>query len=587
MAEIDFQLRRQVEDVSRMVLNLDRSIATVGQQVASVGQETQETRSEVAVLRADFLKFVREAELVANRQLAETRIGVLQDALDHEFGHHKIVRRTAVGVLQAFDIGLVSEETIGNVGAQLMVQTPRYWLAPVIVALAAWCGNDEDLCRRAVEEAFRRSPDRTSLFMALVLRRQGRGETSVRWLTHYLNAQDPSALGRDFAVILEAISQGAFGPAGLELAQGFLDRWQRQLVTDETVTDAQVNRWRSEVNAHVPPAPAQPVFPRLAAVSPQYVQLDRILAAATAHALLGAKYRAMMAETIPPADRLEDAVDDILDRLVDEYDEEELPLRRELLGHEAVIKHEGDKELAKRTLAEDAVALETRLDYLTIQTTSALNPDGIGVSRSTQRFAVASCQEWFTRAHALFTRDYRAARPGDVHAVFESTHNVIAKQFQLPRWVGSFNQPLEALEQSLSNHWQPAIDAFVNSLAFDKKKWILPAVVTGVAFIVLTACIGWPGALIALVGGGIWAAIVYNQSQAAAARQHEARALLDRARHDSIPQLRAARAELSDWEQAYLAADAQEPQTRALIAGLSTAVHTVTPYERRSVSPSA
>lgn len=584
MGDVDHVLRSQVSEMQRMMVNLDRGVSTVSQQVIVVGQEQKETRGELATLRAEFLKFVRQAELTANIQRAETRLGALQDQLEHQFGHHKVVRRTAVGVLQAFDIGLVSEETIKNIGEQLMVQTPRYWLAPVIVALAAWCGDDEELCRKAVEEAFRRSPSRTSLFMALVLRRQGRGPGAVRWLRHYLQAQDPNALGRDFAVILEAISQGAFGPAGLELAQGFLDRWRSQLLTDDSVTDAQVNRWRVEVSSHVPPPPAAPRFARLATVSPQYVQLDRVLAAAEAHTRVLAKYEAMMAEEIPPADRLEDAVDDILDRLVSEYDAEELPLRRELAFNEAVIAHHGDVEVSQRALAADAAALETTLDYLTIQTTSALNPTAIGVSRSTQRFAVASCHEWFARAHALFTRDYRAAVPPDVQAAFESSHNVVAKQFQLPRWVGSFRTPLDALEKSLSEHWEPHINTFVDGLAFDRRKWLWPVVSTLGALVVLVACMGWPGVFVALLGGGIWALVLHNQAQAAERRQEEAQALLDRARHDSITQLRAARAELTDWEHAYLAADAEEPATRHMIAGLATAAHAATPYERRTVA---
>ena len=181
--------------------------------------------------------------------------------------------------------------------------------------------------------------------------------------------------------------------------------------------------------------------------------------------------------------------------------------------------------------------------------------------------------------------DYRAAVPSQVDAAFESNHNVVARQFSLPRWVGSFNQPLEALERSLSDHWEPHINGFVNSLGFDKRKWILPAVATVVAAIALGACIGIGGVAIALVGGGIWAAVLYSQAQAAAKRQEEAREFLNRARHDSITQLRAARAELTDWEHAYQAADSQEAHARSLIAGLSTAVQAATPYERRSVTP--
>src|SRR5205814_3416103 len=132
------------------------------------------------------------------------------------------VRRSAVGILQAFDVGLISEQTAQTVSEQLMIQAPRYWLAPVLVALAAWSRDEQSLGERAVETAFQRSPAKTSLFMALVLRRQGRYDSAGRWLRHYLAAQDPTALGRDFAVILESIAQGAFGPAGLQLIQEFL-----------------------------------------------------------------------------------------------------------------------------------------------------------------------------------------------------------------------------------------------------------------------------------------------------------------------------------------------------------------------------
>ncbi len=585
MGDVDHQLRHQVSRVENMVVQLDQSLTVVGNQVAVVGQEQHETRTELAALRQDFYNFVRQAELAANIQRAETRVGALQGQVEHEFGHYKVVRRTAVGMLQAFDIGLVSQDSVRSVGEQLMVQTPRYWLAPVLVALAAWAGDDQGLCERAVLEAFRRSPGKTALFMALVLRRQDRHTSAVRWLKHYLAAQDPLRLGRDFAVILESISQGAFGPAGLELMRGYLDRWQEQLLGDETVQDAQVKRWRSEVNTHVA-APADANFPRLAAVSPQWPQLRQALSAAEAHASLIAKYGAMLVEESAPTERIEDAIDDILDRLVWEYDNEELPLQRELSFNEAVIRHAGDLEPAKRDAATTA-ALETTLDYLTIQSESALNPAAIGVSRSTQRMAVGACHEWFARAHAAFTRDYRMAMPPDVTATFGSAHNTGAQAFQLPPWSGSFTSPMHELEQSLAEHWdrhgQPYIDAF----AYDwRKKAILPGVAVLGALLILSFCLGWGAALLlSLLGAGIWAIILYSKYQTAQKQQAQARDYIARSKHDSITQLRAAGAELVDWNTRFATADRREADVRTMIADLAMAGNAVSPYERRVVAP--
>ncbi|MEN3608650.1 hypothetical protein AAH979_03805 [Plantactinospora sp. ZYX-F-223] len=586
MSEIDHHLRRQVNEVQHAVAALDHTLGLVNQQVYDIGNKQQESHDKLLELRDEFRRHVARTERIANLQRAETRVGALQGELEHQFGHHKVVRRTAVGMLQAFDVGLVSEETVREVGEQLMVQTPRYWLAPVLVALAAWAGDDQDLCGRAIEEAFRRSPDRTSLFMALVLRRQGRRASSVRWLRHYLAAQDPAALGRDFAVILEAISHGAFGPAGLELVRDFLDRCRRQLLSDESMQRAQVDRWRHELESLVGTVPAAARFPRLAEVSPQWPQMDTALVRAESHRSVVDKYTAMLAEEIVPNDRLEDAVDDILDRLVAEYDTEELPLRRELARSQAVIAHDGDLEAATRTVDAGSAALESTLDYLTIQTTAALDPAAIGVSRSTQRIAVSACHEWLGTAHAEFTRDYRLVVPSDVEAAFEGTHNPGAQAFQLPRWTGSFTRPLEDLERSLVDHWDRHGKPYIDGFAFNwGKALVLPIAVLSAVLLVFGVCgsIGF-GLLAAVLGGGIWALVLYSQSQAAQRRQSEAAELIARARQDSLAQLRGAHAELTDWTSQFKAADGTEAQVRTLIAELASAGQTVSPYERRTVA---
>ncbi len=575
------QILRQLNNVQNMVVQLNQGVIQVSGQVAQVEQRAAETDDRLQDLVGKFEDFVQRHERLAYVQRAETRIGVVEAQLEHQFGHHNVVRRFATGVLQGFDVGLVSEETVRSVSEQLMVQNPRYWLAPVLVALGAWAADDPELCERAVQEGFRRSPGRTSLFMALVLRRQGRREASVRWLRQYLIVQDPNALGRDFAVILECIAQGAFGPAGLELVQERLEAWREQLLGDEGKQQAQVNRWRAEVDSHAGPSSTHR-YPRLANVSPQWPQMDRALSCAQAHGSLITRYQALVAEERTVEDRLEDAVDDILDRLVREYDNEELPLRREHALNQAIIRNGGDLAASNRDLATDLAALETTLDYLTIQTESALNPAKIGVSRSTQRIAVSACHEWFGRAHATFSRDYRVGLPADVQAVFETSHNKAGIAFNLPRWVGSFTTPIDQLERSLAEHWDRTTKPFLDSFAFDwRKQSIAPAVATAIALVVLIACAGPIGALLALFGGGIWFLVLYTRSQAAAKRQQAARELVAQGKHDSITQLRAAGAELTDWSGAFRTADGMEPAVRTLIADLATAGNAAAPYERR------
>jgi len=581
MSDIDHTLRRKVDEVQGLVIRVEQSVGQVGLQVAHVGQRAEEVNDRLQQLTKAFETYVLQAEKTANVQRSETRIGVVEGQLEHQFGHYKVVRRVAVGMMQGFDLGLVSDETLRDVGEQLMIETPRYWLAPMLVALRAWLADEQDVCERAIEEAFRRSPSRTSLFMALMLRRQRRAESSLRWLRHYLAALDPNSLGREFAVILESVSQGAFGPAGVAIVQERLDVWRAQLSSDESREQAQVARWRAEMERHVGPT-SQPRYPRLSAVSPQWPQMDQALSRAAAHDSLITKYSALAAEEPLPQERLEDQVDDILDRLVTGYDQEELPLRRELAQHHAVIRHAGDLSAAQRDLDTDLLALDKTLDYLTIQSESALNPEKLGVTRATQRMAISSCHAWFGQAHAAYSRDYRAALPSNVEAVFETNHNLLGKVFHLPRWVGSFTQPIEELERSLAEHWDRAARPFIDSLAY---KWGKNVIAPIAVVAVLLTCAGTQKlgaiAVVALAVGGVWGLVLWYQSQNAARAQQEAKDKLELAKLDSLQQLRGAGAEVTDWSSVFRQADTREPAVRALIADLALAGNAASPHERR------
>ncbi|MEU2656009.1 hypothetical protein ABZ615_11855 [Streptomyces sp. NPDC007325] len=585
MNDIDHTLRREVRQLSGLVTRIDQSIAAVSVQVDGVQAAQQDTRDSLQRLRDEFQAFAATMKLSDALQRSETRIGVLNDRLDHEFGHHKVVRRTTVGLLQAFDTGLVSEEVVRAVGDELMIQTPRYWLAPALVALAAWSSDDRELCERAVTEAFRRSPGRTSLLFALVLRRQNRQTAAVRWLRHYLRSQDPAALGREFAVILESVAQGAFGPAGRELLRTVLDTWRTTLLLDEEVGRAQLQRWWTEVDRHRG-KPAAADFPELAGLSPQWPVLEEVLGAAEAHGALLATYTALTSEETGPTGRLEDLVDDILDRLVGEYDDDELPLRRELAYNEAVISHGGDTVQARAAADADAGALEERLDYLTVQTAAALSPAGIGVSRATQRLAVGSCHGWFREAHTDFTQGYRSRIPATVEAAFTFSRNFGAQAFGLPRWTGRFTDPMEDLERSLIAHWDTHARPFVAGLV---PHWsgvvALPAAVLLIVLMISVPIHPVGGVVAALIVGGIWSLFLARGQRGARERQRYARNVLDSAQQESLVQLRAAGAELVDYESRFQRADAQEQAVRDMIDGLSDTGAGASPFEARVVRP--
>ena len=239
-------ITRQLDEIqSAMATRSD--VDQVSSMVTEVSGTLRSTQDQLAELQRQFAEYVQQARRTAAVQRAETKLGTLKADLEREYGHYKVVRRSSIGLLQAFDIGNVSESTAGPASEELMIQTPRYWLAPALVALAAWSRDDEDVAKRSVAEAYGRNQAKTALFFALVLRREHRDAESVRWLRHYFASCDPHNLTREFAVILEAASQGQFGPPGTDLVRTQLHTWTKELRTSQDLVKEQVNKWVQEL----------------------------------------------------------------------------------------------------------------------------------------------------------------------------------------------------------------------------------------------------------------------------------------------------------------------------------------------------
>ena len=92
-----------------------------------------------------------------------------------------------------------------------MISTPGYWLAPCLVALAAWINDQPELAEKAIKEGIKRNDEKTSLFFALICRRADRKEACLKWTQRYLANQDEENLDRKTIIVLDAFASGLFG----------------------------------------------------------------------------------------------------------------------------------------------------------------------------------------------------------------------------------------------------------------------------------------------------------------------------------------------------------------------------------------
>ncbi|MCF6389347.1 hypothetical protein L2K20_20425 [Mycobacterium sp. MBM] len=556
------------DSISGQLGRLDSKVEGVQGEIGRVSTDIQTTRSELLELREEFQRFVNQAERTANIQRSETVIGNLEAELDREYGHYNQVRRTTVGTLQAFDIGNVTDKTVQQVSEELMIQTPRYWLAPALVGLAAWSRDNEELAHRSIEEAFNRDPKKTSLFFALVLRRQARTEAAARWLRHYIQALDPRALTREFVVILEAASQEAFGPIGRQLIGEQLAKWNVMLRDDRNVVEAQIAAWSGDLDIHRATV-NDGEYPHLSRISPHWPQFKDLLERASTHGFTAEKYLAIREEPTLLGGSVQDRLDDILELLVKEYDEEELPLKRQVVFHQAVIDNGGDMDRAKAAADEINVALEESLDAVSLQTQTAIRREMYGVSVSAQKIAIGGSRDDFRAAVHRYSADYRSRFLDNVDISLPDNHSEYAMTLGFSGWKSNTGVPQQQAEASLADTWQQTVHNYLESVRFKENNYFIAGGIALLGLIIMIMCIGADvigfGVLLFLAaagGAGFW---VWRKKKDCDEKYQKAQGMAQAALEFSIDIYRATVAEFVDAKLAYGEEDGKEQDLLRLI----------------------
>lgn len=492
---------RAVDEINSNIYSLSNDIDRVDSKVATVSADVQSTRSELQELKAAFHEYMNQAQKVAAIQRSETKIGNLKAELDRLYGHYAVVRRTSVGVLQAFDIGNVTNQVVGHVSEELMIQSPRYWLAPALVGLAAWSRDDQEICEKSIQEAYARNAAKTSLFFALVLRRIQRNEAAVRWLKHYLNACDANALSREFAVILEASAQGAFGPTGAKVLADQLQEWNKTLRLSNEINEAQVEEWNRALQSNKQQLVVAD-YNELRTFSPDFQTVQELLEAATALGVTTDEFTQVRDTEAKGGGVIADMLDDLLEQLVTEYDDEELPLRREVAYHEAVIETEGDLDQARVTADKYLRALEETVDAVTIQTRAAISPDLLGVSINTQRVAIGAGQADFEKGVKKYTKEYRSRYVDSVRLNFGSNHTGYAQTYGFSSFETTTGEDESVASNRLEKIWNDTFQEFIDAATFQWTSVLAPIAIT--AIVVLIGFFISPsfGLLLLVAGGG-------------------------------------------------------------------------------------
>ncbi len=391
---------------------IHRDLKTLDSGIGNVNKNVKVVYDEIGSLAKEFHDFISVQQRANRLNQAETRLVKIRQELEKKYGHYDIVRRTTTGILQADDLGIVKKETISTATEEMMISTPGYWLAPCLVALAAWVNDQPELAEKALKEGIKRNDEKTSLFFALVCRRADRKGACLKWIQRYLANQNEEDLDRKTVIILDAFASGLFGADTEGIISRQMNEWLEYLEDKPGFTEQQTLQWSEAINLKRKPVDTS-TYIYLRKYSKTWPVLEDIMEGAHLHAeILG--YLMSIFEQQGSTATVKEQLDEILDSLVTDFDDEELPLRKEEKFEQFIVDFGGDENRARQNMTIEQTAFETHKDFTQLLTDAAMKPETAHASVSTQKFAFALSRDWVMDAYKDIIAQNRMKIPNEI-----------------------------------------------------------------------------------------------------------------------------------------------------------------------------
>ncbi len=360
-------VERRIDAVTASTKRIEQEVAKANGKIDDIAGNLMQVKGELEELRSSFKAFVEENIKVAVLQKAATELIRVRQELEQNFGNYKVVRETMLGVLQATDLALVKKTTISQVTEELMLSTPDYWLAPCLVAVSAWIGNDRDLAERAIAEAVKRDEEKTALVMALICRRNNRTATCFEWLSIYFNRQSAENFTESNFTYLNAYLNGVFGPDEKHMCEDYVAKWMREIQSNgEELEKKQTEQWHTYCKEFTVDLEGQ--FPKLNSCVQEYQDISAYISRINSVDGIANEFSQMKNVEVDQQ-KLKKEIDKTLITLISRYDTKEEPLRKEERYLQAIRYFDGDKEAAKAAiLEEDRKRTEDTIDLISQMT---------------------------------------------------------------------------------------------------------------------------------------------------------------------------------------------------------------------------
>ena len=391
-------------DLSHIVRTLDavaRETDSISGRVYDVESKVNTSLAMLEQLRHDLIEMAEDQKRDNEHQRALTRLTNVRQMLEQEYGSYNEVRRAMLGVLQATDAQLVRQETISKVTEELMLKNSEYWLAPCLIAVSAWIGNDKALADRAIRIAMERDKEKTALCMALICRRNQREDTCFEWLSIYFANQSADDFSDSTFSFVDAYVNGVFGIDRNNRCTDYINKWIHEIQdqSDDFET-RQTQHWADHFASYAVSTAGK--YPALKESVAEFPLIDGYVSRLLAADPIEESFLKLMGAEIDKKSLIQD-IDNRLVALVSRYAAEELPLREEEEYLLAIDEFRGDldKANAKVNAAREA-RKEKKMDLVKKMAEIISGDDSNSKSISERRTAISFLHDYINSGYEHF-----------------------------------------------------------------------------------------------------------------------------------------------------------------------------------------
>ena len=404
---MDSHTHPEISGLDTRVSGVESSVSQLRERVDGLEKSVVRAISELQRTMNEFVTEYRRDRTIQNahNDLAEAR-----RELNEAFGRYKEVRDLASEIIYVVQSGFVSRSVILDVTERLAIRTPRYWLAPAILAVAAWLDRDKDRYVESIKTALALDPSKTALFMTLLLRHQARNEDMREWIGSYLTGLEPTNLPTDFAVVIEAVAGRTLGAGSAPHLVRRMRSWYHNAASSHDAQAEEIRQWERNLLGLAAAGEYADTFPVLAQSNPGWELLRKRHEAYTAIEAADQYFRGRFEEGVDIPANLDEKISLLLKSLAGDPDPAEDRILQRVRRAEAVIEMQDRAAAERRVAAEEADRART-LNILSLVTRAAFPTGRRRPPTMTELLAIVMSQRLISAAaERIYSRHQRPPR---------------------------------------------------------------------------------------------------------------------------------------------------------------------------------